>query len=365
MWAAPHQNQTTRQFNAKAVWNVGAHRFGAVVATSRASQANYAYLSKDMLARGLGYDWNIYAPDWDRAVAAARGRFSGGVNSPWDAYYSGHGLRNDDLSSIAGDFGLNESMRLKVNVYNHSNRGQGHWWAPGQPSYPGTDRMLPISIRSTNYTINRDGLTAALSWTVGIHELEAGLWFEQNDHNVSRNFYYISGPFLDDLYLKNPDRLLFNQDFDIRTRQFYVQDRFRLFDDRLTIDIGAKSPHTRTSVRTPLGSYANNSSLTARKGFLPQAGFNFKLNEGNEIFGSFAKNIAAYALGVGSPFNVPQAAFDASAKNLKQEQSRTLELGWRGYGQGYAASVAVYDVKFDNRLLAIAQCVGILGCPAL
>jgi iron complex outermembrane receptor protein len=25
----------------------------------------------------------------------------------------------------------------------------------------------------------------------------------------------------------------------------------------------------------------------------------------------------------------------------------------------------VYDVKFDNRLLAIAQCVGILGCPAL
>ncbi|KAG1243236.1 hypothetical protein G6F65_022538 [Rhizopus arrhizus] len=49
----------------------------------------------------LGWDWDNYAPDWDRAVAAARGRFSGGVNSPWDAYYSGHGLRNDDLSSIA------------------------------------------------------------------------------------------------------------------------------------------------------------------------------------------------------------------------------------------------------------------------
>ncbi len=89
------QNQTTRQFNAKAVWNVGDHRFGAFVATSRASQANYAYLSKDMLARGLGWDWNIYAPDWDRAVAAAycapgtynkaRCKFSGGVNSIDDA----------------------------------------------------------------------------------------------------------------------------------------------------------------------------------------------------------------------------------------------------------------------------------------
>src|SRR2546427_163913 len=37
MWAAPYQNQTPRQFNAKAVWNVGDHRFGAFVATSRAS----------------------------------------------------------------------------------------------------------------------------------------------------------------------------------------------------------------------------------------------------------------------------------------------------------------------------------------
>jgi len=282
-------SQELKQFNGKATYNFGADsRITALFNASRRVEADYQDLSLEMIDR-LGWDWDNYAPDWDRAVAAARGKYTGGVNSPWDAYYSGHGLRNDDLSSIAGDFGLNESMRLKVNVYNHSNRGQGHWWAPGQPSYPGTDKMLPISIRSTNYTINRDGLTAALSWTVGIHELEAGLWYEQNDHNVSRNFYYISGPFLDDLYLKNPDRLLFNQDFDIRTRQFYVQDRFRLFDDRLTIDIGAKSPHTRTSVRTPLGSYANNSSLTSKKGFLPQAGFNFKLNEGNEIFGSLSR----------------------------------------------------------------------------
>ena len=209
MWAAPYQNQTTRQFNAKAVWNVGDHRFGAFVATSRASQANYAYLSKDMLARGLGYDWNIYAPDWDRAVAAAycapgtynkaRCKFSGGVNSIDDAYYQSRALRDDNLYSVDADLRLGEQGRLKLLAYHHDNRGQGHWWAPGQPSYPGTDRMLPISIRSTNYTINRDGLTAALSWTVGIHELEAGLWYEQNDHNVSRNFYYISGPFLDDL----------------------------------------------------------------------------------------------------------------------------------------------------------------------
>ncbi|WP_430997501.1 hypothetical protein, partial [Klebsiella pneumoniae] len=132
--------------------------------------------------------------------------------------------------------------------------------------------MLPISIRSTNYTINRDGLTAALSRTVGIHELEAGLWYEQNDHNVSRTFYYISGPFLDDLYLKTPDRLLFNQDFDIRTRQFYVQDRMRFLDQRLTVDVGIKSPNTRMRAIAQPGVETRIASgtLTAKKSVLPQ-----------------------------------------------------------------------------------------------
>jgi phosphatidylserine/phosphatidylglycerophosphate/cardiolipin synthase-like enzyme len=83
---------------------------------------------------------------------------------------------------------------------------------------------------------------------------------------VQRNFYYIDGPITDDFFLRNPDQRVWHQRYTTITRQFYVQDRFRLFDDRLTIDIGAKSPHTRTSVRTPLGSYANNSSLTSKKG---------------------------------------------------------------------------------------------------
>lgn len=317
MWAAPYQNQTTRQFNAKAVWNVGDHRFGAFVATSRASQANYAYLSKDMLARGLGWDWNIYAPDWDRAVAAAycapgtynkaRCKFSGGVNSIDDAYYQSRALRDDNLYSVDADLRLGEQGRLKLLAYHHDNRGQGHWWAPGQPSYPGTDRMLPISIRSTNYTINRDGLTAALSWTVGIHELEAGLWYEQNDHNVSRNFYYISGPFLDDLYLKNPDRLLFNQDFDIRTRQFYVQDRMRFLDQRLTVDVGIKSPNTRMRANAQPGVETSIASgtLTAKESVLPQVGLGFKLNANNELFASYAENIAAFVGGgSGGPLQV-------------------------------------------------------------
>ncbi|KAF1014751.1 MAG: Vitamin B12 transporter BtuB [Stenotrophomonas maltophilia] len=371
MWAAPYQNQITRQFNAKAVWNVGDNRFGAYVATSRVSQANYAYLSKDMLARGLGWDWNIYAPDWDRAVAAAycapgtrnpaKCAFSGGVNSIDDAYYQSRALRDDNLYSVNADLHLTDQSRLKLLAYHHENRGQGHWWAPGQPSYPGTDRMLPISIRSTNYTINRTGVTAALSWQVGIHELEAGLWFEQNDHNVSRNFYYISGPFLDDLYLQNPDRRLFNQDFDIRTRQFYVQDCMRFMDDRLTVDVGIKSPNTRMRATAQPGVETSIASgtLTAKKSVLPQVGVGFKLNQNNELFASYAENIAAFVGGgSGGPLQVTPESFAASA-GLEPEKSKTLEAGFRTFGEKYQASLAAYHVTFDNRLLSLNPCSSI------
>ncbi|MGM3151061.1 hypothetical protein, partial [Escherichia coli] len=89
----------------------------------------------DMLARGLGYDWNIYAPDWDRAVAAAycapgtfnkaRCAFSGGVNSIDDAYYQSRALRDDNLYSVDADLRLGDQGRLKLLAYHHDNRGQG------------------------------------------------------------------------------------------------------------------------------------------------------------------------------------------------------------------------------------------------
>jgi len=353
-WKGWGEHEVT-QFNGKASYHFGEDNVvSLMVNRSSRVETDYQDISLEMLDR-LGWKWDNYAPDWERALAAARGQFSGAVNSVWDAYYSAHGVRDDDLGSLSGHFALAEGVRLKATAYYHSNRGQGHWFSPANPSYPGTEREIPISIRTTEYWIDRSGLTSALNWELGIHQLEAGLWYEDNGHSVGRNFYSIDGPLDDRFFLRNPDQRVWMQHYTTMTRQLYVQDRIRLLDGRLTIDAGFKSPDTRTTVHTSVGDYADGSRLTAKKSFLPQVGFNVRLT----------KNIAAYALGVGSPFNVPQEAFDTSAASLKPEQSRTIELGWRGYGQGYEASLAVFDVKFDNRLLSIAQCVGILGCPAL
>ncbi|WP_049620659.1 TonB-dependent receptor [Frateuria defendens] len=373
MWARPHSPTTTKQFNAKAVYDFGGGRITGFVDTSRTSQADYAYLSKSGMARGLGWDWNLYAPDWNRALAAAycapatynaaRCGFSGGVTNIDDAYYQSRAVRSDDLYYLAGDFYPADGVTLHTQVYHHENAGQGHWWSPGQASYPGTAQALPISIRSTNYVINRNGAIASLAWELGAHHLEGGVWYENNHHNVQRNFYYIDGPVSDDKFLTGPDRLLFNQDYLIITRQAYLQDSFKLFEDRLSVDVGVKSPHTTMTAHQLPGQYeapVANGRLDAGKALLPQLGLGYRLGGGQELFASYAKNIAAFqGGGAGGPLLVTQASFDATRGKLKPEESRTLEGGWRIVQPKFEASAAVYDVKFDNRLLSLNPCPSI------
>lgn len=378
MWAPPSSPTTTKQFNAKAVYQFDGGRITAFADTSRTSQADYAYLSKSGMARGLGWDWNLYAPDWKRALAAAycapaytikgvkdpRCAFSGGVDNIDDAYYQSRALRNDDLYYLAGDFFPSDGVTVHAQVYHHEDAGQGHWWSPGQKSYPGTPQELPISIRSTNYTINRTGGIASLAWELGAHHLEGGVWYERNNHHVERNFYWIGGPINDDTFLANPNRRLFSQDYVITTRQAYLQDSFKLFDDRLSVDVGVKSPHTTMSAGETVGVAVEapvaNGALKAGKSLLPQLGLGYKLAAGQEVFLSYAKNIAAFqGGGAGGPLQVTQASFDASRGNLKPEQSRTIEGGYRITQQAFEASVALYDVKFDNRLLSLNPCSSI------
>ncbi|MDI3263080.1 MAG: TonB-dependent receptor [Fulvimonas sp.] len=373
MWARPYSPTTTKQFNAKAVYEFEGGRLTGFADTSRTSQADYAYLSKSGMARGLGWDWNLYAPDWQRALAAAycapatfdrtRCAFSGGVDNIDDAYYQSRALRRDDLYYLAGDFYPADGLTAHAQVYHHENAGQGHWWAPGQASYPGTPQTLPISIRSTNYVINRSGAIASLSWNLGAHHLEGGVWYENNHHEVQRNFYWITGPINDDKYLAHPNRRLFDQFYLIITRQAYLQDSIKLLDDRLSIDLGVKSPHTSMQAHQPPGPYeapVANGRLDAGKAFLPQLGLGYQLGGGQEVFLSFAKNIAAFqGGGAGGPLLVSQSAFDATRGNLKPEQSRTLEGGWRIVKPQFEASAAAYKVKFDNRLLALNPCPSI------
>jgi iron complex outermembrane recepter protein len=373
MWAAPRSPSHTNQFNVKAVQAFARGHITAFADVSRSSQADYAYLSKDGMARGLGWNWNLYAPDWQRALAAAycapetydaaRCSYSGGVNNIDDAYFQSRALRKDQLYYLAGEFEAADHITLRAQAYHHANAGQGHWWAPGQPSYPGTDDELPISIRSSNYSINRTGVLASLAWEFGPHQVDGGVWYEDNRHNIRRNFYYIDGPINDDRYLSNPDRRLFNQDYVIVTRQAYVQGSFKFFDDKLSVDVGAKSPHTSMKARQREGAFealVATGRLNAGATALPQFGVGYRFGESQEVFASYAQNIAAFqGGGAGGPLLVNQTSFDATRGRLKPERSETTEAGWRINRDSLEASAVVYHVMFDNRLLSLNPCPSI------
>ncbi|RDZ27720.1 TonB-dependent receptor [Lysobacter silvisoli] len=351
--------QRNAQFNSKLVYATEDLKLTGYAATSRRRETDYADLSLQS-ARRLGMDWDNYAGDWQRAIDAAGGRFSGGVTSLDDAYYIARGLRDDDLLYVSADWQANADLSLAATVYYHRNEGQGHWATPYASSPD-----VPIAMRTTEYDIERTGIMPSLTWQIGNHRLQAGLWLEQNAHGVQRNFYNLRRDTPPDriYFLRDPDARVFRQRFDTDTRQYYLTDRMEFADGRVTVDAGFKGTRVETDGKNLIGSRAGG-KLVAKDNFLPQVGARWQFSEHEEIFGSYSENMAAFRTGVNGPHSTSQAAFNAAVASLEPETSRTIEAGLRTSRDNLQASLAVYRVDFENRLLAIARCAGIVGCAS-
>lgn len=373
-----YNGSTTRQFNGKAVYDFERGRLTAFVDTSRTTQANYFYLSKDGLARGLGWDWGGYAPDWDRAVAmaycnrntydATRCDASGPDTDADGAFTAGQILRDDDLYYLSGDVFLGDNIDLKALAYRHTDAGEGHNWNSGAWSNRGTPQELPIIFRNTLYTIDRSGGTLGLDWRIGRHQLRMGGWYEDNTSSASRYQSAVTGPRdLSGRETSQPDVGVFDQRTRWVTRQFYLQDTVRLLDERLTLEGGFKAVDARSRAealpgiaRTPISPTSNNQfasgTLQAKDSFLPSAGAHFQLDDRQEVFASYARNIAMFQGGFKlGPQAVSQATWN-SQERLIPEESRSFELGYRWIGDAVQLSLAAYHVQFDNRLLQYNPC---------
>lgn len=350
--------QDQDQWNSRFVFNFGDNSLTGFLNYSDRKEIDYQDMSLEMVRR-LGYNWDNYQPDWQRAVNAAKGVYTGGVNSLDDAYYSAGGLRKDTIGGLTLDLHLTQGVDLKTTIYHHDNKGQGHWYTPYVP----TDAANPISLRTTEYTINRDGVTSDLSWEIGDHTVTAGLWGERNNHTASRNYYGVTGPADTMFYLTNPFATDWKQNFITTTSQYYLQDALALMDNKLKINAGFKALDVDIKATNIVGTRAAG-NLDANKKFLPQAGFNYALTSDDEVFGSASKNMRAHQPGVGGPFSQTQAAYNAGVANLKPETSTNVDLGYRFKRASLQGSVAVYSARFDDRQLSVATCAGIVGCPS-
>ncbi len=356
--------QRNWQINAKALIPVGEAEFDAYFAYSDRAEQDYQDLSLEMISR-LGYDHDNFFPNYTAAIAAARGVFTAPLNNLDDSYYDASGLRKDTLAAYGLTAPLDEGVTFKIKAYYHDNTGQGTWATPYVPSPTG----VPISVRTTEYDIQRGGVFGSLNAQVGDHEITVGGWYEHNDFTQARRFYAFNS-------LTTPSRDLtkfqrgpfFTQwlfDFNTDTLQYYVQDKITVGD--LTINLGWKGFQVNNEATPRVQGALAAGKIKSKDWFQPHAGVAYRINDKAELFGGFTQVTRAFvSSSTSGPFSTTQAGFNALlARGLKPEQSDTYELGARYNDPVFNGVIGVYYVNFRNRLLGVPTGPGIVGNPAI
>lgn len=356
--------QKNMQVNAKAIIPVGEAEFDAYFAYSDRAEQDYQDLSLEMINR-LGYSHDNYFPDYAKAIAAARGVFVAPINNLDDSYYDASGLRKDTLAAYGLTAPLGEGVTFKIKAYYHDNTGQGTWGTPYVPSPNG----VPMSVRTTEYDIQRGGVFSSLNAEVGAHEITIGGWYEHNDFSQARRFYAYesnTNPGRDHTkFMRNSFFTQWQFDFNTDTLQYYVQDKISLGD--LTVNLGWKGFQVNNESDPQIQGSLASGKIKSQDWFQPHIGAAYKLSDKAEIFGGFTQVTRAFVSSATSgPFSTTQAGFNAlTARGLKPEGSDTFELGARFNDNVFNGVIGVYYVNFRNRLLGVQTGAGIVGNPAI
>ena len=372
--------QTDRKINGKVVQKIGDATLTGWLNYSLHKERNYADLSPATLDR-IGYDLDFLAPDFATAVllsqvsanktAAAASRAlpfpTAGTSFPApytnvnDTYYDSGGVREDVLGAATLNVPVGDWLDMSATYYHHYDKGSGGIYTPAKFSPDG----FPLSVRTTEYGINRDGAILGATARLANHTFQIGYWHEDNDAITDRNYYAVSQANRPDVtdFLKSPFASDFLTDLTTVTNQFHVSDSWQL-SDALTIAGGFKGARVENGITTTAGTPFINGKIAAKDWFQPQIGATYKIGR-QEFFASYAENMRAYISSFRGPFGTTQAGFEAIRDTLKPETSRTIEGGWRFDAGALRGVIALYDVKFQNRLLAAFSGANILGNPSI
>lgn len=373
--------QKTLMVNAKAILPLGDASVDAYVSYSDRAEQDYQDLSLEMINR-LGYDWDNFGPqNYNKAllvadIGANRGDtgavplnpnagkiYPSPITSADDAYYDASGLRKDTVAALGLTAPL-AGLTVQMKGYYHKNDGQGTWGTP----YVASPTGVPMSVRTTEYDLERKGVFGSISGRLANHALTVGLWYENNQFNQARRFYaYASrtNPGRDHLnFMTSPFYTQWEFNFTTDTVQYYVQDKISFGD--ATLNIGWKGFQVDNSSDPVIAGGRAAGKIRSRDWFQPHVGAAYKLDANTEIFGGFTQVTRAFTSATTSgPFSTTQAGFDAIKGSLKPEESDTYEMGARYKDNRFNGTLGLYYVNFRNRLLGISTGAGIVGNPAV
>lgn len=366
--------------NAKVIVPIGEAKIDGWFSYSDRREQDYQDMSLGMLER-LGYRSDNTYPDYALAIqladignnrgdtgapvsnAAAGTVYPGNYASVDDAYYDASGLRKDTLAALGVTSPLGDNVRFAIKGYYHHNEGMGLWATPYTPSPNG----VPISVRTTEYDIERYGVFGSLDFDIGIQSISVGGWYEHNDFNQARRFYALQSrtdpglSFRD--YPKNPFFTQWEFDFTTITKQYYVSDKIDL--GPLKAELGWKGFEVSNKADAVIQASFPEGKIKAEDWFQPHVGVVYELSGEAEAFAGFTQSTRAFASAITSgPFSTNQDGFDAIKGSLKPETSDTYELGLRYNSSRFNGVLGAYLVNFKNRLLAVAVGSSIQGNPS-
>jgi len=281
-------------------------------------------------------DYEKYGRDYDLRTV-----WTGNPLLDQSNYHGWTNGRTDKLLSLQGDFKLSDRVRLAVLPYYQKENGFGTY-NPGHNPVTGAVQLM---FRESRYFTDRYGMTDKLTFDLGSHQVEAGLWVERYKYHNDRNWYET----LNQTLSGDPNwnaivQTDFNRKFVTDSTTFYVKDTISMLDNRLKVDVGTKAIKVKRAYVNALDG-TQNRSATYSKGFLPQLGATYQLTSTEQVFGNVAKNFSAPSTSV--------LTVGTYNPDLQPESSTNIDVGVRTKREFFDASLALYHVKYDNRILQI------------
>ncbi|WP_029915488.1 TonB-dependent receptor [Caulobacter sp. UNC358MFTsu5.1] len=328
-------------------------------------------------------------PDYEGALAylSNAGAPPASAGNNFRNYHSA-AQRMDALAYVKYDYKIADNVTWSNQVYFHHDEGRGVVAGPinqaGLPAlfavyYPNQDLKTVFggtgyAVRTTEYLINRGGFISNADWTLGDHQIQAGVWYEHNKSSTQRAWYPFAASSTDLTPYDIPTNKNFTQyasQIDNDVVQLHVQDQWRIRPD-LLLQYGVKSSLQFAEGTVPIQqknapgntnpTLLPSGEIDTKEWFLPQVGAIWDATENEQVFFNIQKNLrqfVTYGAGGLSPWSLgSQAAFDLFKQTAKPETAWTYELGLRTHHElssgpitGFQAQASVYHVDFSNRLL--------------
>lgn len=349
-------------------------------------------------ANGYYADFTVTAPQHQTPVNGTKQTDT----SPSPAYY-GYALNpfENYLLSAKGSFALTDALRLDVQPYFWYGYGTGGTQqttlneATFNGANPSTavhggiadingdgDTMDSVLVYRGSLTQTyRPGLTTNLSYVVGDHKINGGVWFERARHRQTQpavrvdNNGGVADIWLGGNLLTYADGSTYqgrNQNTVTTGESVFLQDTWDLLDHKLQITPAFSYRRAHRQFNNYANSGTSGSGATAGTSAvdysidktysapLPSLAVSFQATDRLQVFSSLAKNFKApgnfeyqnLAKATGVTIANGVATWDGSVLPLtvKEETSINLDVGARYKGDMFRGSVVAFYNKFKDRI---------------